>query len=321
MALEPAGLDQARGVLAGRVAEHRAGIRKFEWLLGDALREQFPDAGSGTLLVTYAETEPSCEKPFILAQFRPAQRDAPIAGLEIGGLALAQFPAARHRQHLRDDVPGFRPVAAGIHRERPTHRSGHSGEELRALVAACRREARYLGTGDARFGVHQVALDAHRAVRAVHQDDRPVKSAITHEQIASKSHEADPFAPGKDREECSEVGAVGRNVGASGDAARAPADMLRHRFVQPQGTAQRDARSVDRLSHVHLPVLASAAGTPPIEPAPMVSTTSPGRTTLRMASGMSAILSTNMGSVLPATRIARTSERPSAATIGVSPAG
>ena len=52
MALEPAGLDEARRVVAGRVAEYRAGIRKFERLLRDTLREQFLDAGSGALLVT-----------------------------------------------------------------------------------------------------------------------------------------------------------------------------------------------------------------------------------------------------------------------------
>src|SRR5258708_15380703 len=104
MAFEPASLDQARGVLAGRVAEYRAGVREFERLLRDALREQFLDAGSGTLLVTRAETEPSCEKPFTLAQFRSAQCDASVADLKISGLALARFSGARYRQHLRDDV-------------------------------------------------------------------------------------------------------------------------------------------------------------------------------------------------------------------------
>src|SRR5437879_10834694 len=196
MALEPAGLDQARGVLAGRVAEYRAGIRKFEWLLRDALREQILDARPGAFLVARAETEPSCEKPFVLAQFRSAQCDAAIASLEIPRGTVAHCPGARYRQHLRDDVPGFRPVAAGVHRERPADRAGHSGEELRALEAARRREPRHLGTGDARFGVNQVALDAHRAVRAVHHDDRPGNSADRHGPIPTKSHEADRFALG-----------------------------------------------------------------------------------------------------------------------------
>src|SRR5439155_25270252 len=67
MALEPAGLDEARRVVAGRVAEYRAGIRKLERLLRDALREQLLDARSGAFRVTRVKTEPSCEKPFVLA--------------------------------------------------------------------------------------------------------------------------------------------------------------------------------------------------------------------------------------------------------------
>ena len=52
----------------------------------------------------------------------------------------------------------------------------------------------------------------------------------------------------------------------------------------------------------------------------MVSTTSPSSATRRMAAGISAMSSTNTGSTLPATRTARASARPSAATIGASPA-
>ena len=49
-------------------------------------------------------------------------------------------------------------------------------------------------------------------------------------------------------------------------------------------------------------------------------TTSPSRAMSAMACGMSAMSSTNTGSTLPATRKARASERPSAATMGASPA-
>src|SRR5258708_23833209 len=136
MAFEPASLDQARGVLAGRVAEYRAGVREFERLLRDALREQFLDAGSGTLLVTRAETEPSCEKPFTLAQFRSAHSDASVADLKISRLALARFSRARYLQHLPDDVPGFPPAPARPHRYHSTHRSRHSRAQLRTLEAA-----------------------------------------------------------------------------------------------------------------------------------------------------------------------------------------
>ena len=61
-------------------------------------------------------------------------------------------------------------------------------------------------------------------------------------------------------------------------------------------------------------------GTAPIEPAPMVNTTSPARATSRIVCGMAAMSSTKTGSTLPTTRKARASERPSAATMGASPA-
>src|SRR5262249_58437053 len=117
-------------------------------------------------------------------------------------------------------------------------------------------------------------------------------------------------------EERGGVGGGGMFVGPRGCAAGAPAHVPRHRLACLQDPAQGD-----RLGHVHLPPFRSAPGTVPIDPAPMVSTTSPARASLRIASGISAIFSTNTGSTLPAPRIARASERPSAATIGASPAG
>src|SRR5258707_2082915 len=113
MALEPAGLDEARSVVAGRVAEYRARIRKLERLLLDALREQLFDACPGALLVAGAKTKPGGEKPFVFAEFRSAQLDAAIADLEIGGLALTPLSRARHRQRPFHDGPAFRPLTAG----------------------------------------------------------------------------------------------------------------------------------------------------------------------------------------------------------------
>ena len=65
---------------------------------------------------------------------------------------------------------------------------------------------------------------------------------------------------------------------------------------------------------------AHLTGQTPIDPAPIVNTTSPSRTTSRIACGIVATSSTKTGSTLPATRSARASARPSAATIAGSPA-
>ncbi len=53
----------------------------------------------------------------------------------------------------------------------------------------------------------------------------------------------------------------------------------------------------------------------------MVSTTSPSRTTAQSASGRAWTSSTKIGSTRPSTRTARDRARPSAATMGASPAG
>src|SRR5204863_3654083 len=83
----------------------------------------------------------------------------------------------------------------------------------------------------------------------------------------------------------------------------------------PELAAQ--SMEMQRFGHVHV----SCAATLPIEPAPIVTTTSPLCATRRMACGSAVRCSTNTGSTLPATRTARASERPSAAMIGASPAG
>src|SRR5206468_1774606 len=95
-------------------------------------------------------------------------------------------------------------------------------------------------------------------------------------------------------------------------------------FALGAGAAHQHRNLAERF-HVHahddsLLKSATFAATPPIEPAPIAITTSPSRDWSRIVAGNSATSSTNTGSTLPATRSARASERPSAATIGASPA-
>ena len=44
--------------------------------------------------------------------------------------ALVELAPAVHGEHLRDMVPGFVAVAAGVHRDRAAHGAGYAGEEL-----------------------------------------------------------------------------------------------------------------------------------------------------------------------------------------------
>src|SRR5690606_28333682 len=100
-----------------------------------------------------------------------------------------------------------------------------------------------------------------------------------------------------------------------------------HRLARHQGhlalggrTTEQHRNLSETRAHTASSMLASLPGTAPMLPAPMVITTSPSRAAERIILGMSAMSSTNTGSTVPATRIARASERPSAATTGVSPA-
>src|SRR6185295_16715220 len=190
----------------------------------------------------------------------------------------------------------------------------HAGEELGALEVVHRGEARHLRARDAGFGV-DLAVAQLRAVRSgVHQDHGAAPAAVAHQQVGAQADEEQRLPFRQLAQERPQVVDIGRHIDAVRAPAGAPADVAGHRLVEPQVTEQ--LAEAEGFGHVHC----SCAGTPPIEPAPMVMTTSRSSAARRMASGMAAISSTNKGSTFPATRTARASERPSAATIGGSPA-
>src|SRR4029450_3084758 len=153
--------------------------------------------------------------------------------------------------------------------------------------------------------------------RVVHDDDGPAHAAISHERVAAQSEHGDRLLRRQLAQERGEVVAIRGGLQLTRRPAAAPSRMTRERRADLQRAAERG--ELARLVHHH--AAASKVGGCPMEPAPIVTTTSPSRTTARIASATSAIVSTNTGSTRPATRTARTSARPSAATIGSSPAG
>src|SRR5947209_20164 len=78
-------------------------------------------------------------------------------------------------------------------------------------------------------------------------------------------------------QERAEILEVRGDIESIGIAAGAPADVAAHRLIGPELPAQ--SVEMRYLGHVH----ASCAGTLPMEPAPIVTTTSPSRATRRMA--------------------------------------
>src|SRR5208283_6046093 len=112
--------------------------------------------------------------------------------------------------------------------------------------------------------------------------------------------------------------AVGGNIGDIGTASCAPTGVARKRRIEGKVAAK--ACEVPGFDHVHAASCTSCRGTLPIDPAPIVSTMSLSWTSAWMADATPPTCSTNTGSTLPATRNARASARPSAATSGGSPA-
>jgi hypothetical protein len=149
----------------------------------------------------------------------------------------------------------------------------------------------------------------------------PREAAVAHQQVAAQADEEQRLVDAGGAQEGGEVVEVGRHVGARRRAAGAPADVARHRLVEPQLAARFGLRKTRCSSQIMRPPCASFPGTPPIDPAPMVSTTSPSRADVEDLLRHLADVLDEHRLHLAGTRIARASERPSAATIGASPAG
>src|SRR5215213_640974 len=179
-----------------------------------------------------------------------------------------------------DDLPCLRAVASGVHRERPADRSRNPGQEFRAGQLMKRRESRNLWRSDAGLRRNIAVLQFRTKSGRVHGHDSSGEAAVANQEVRTEAHEEKrlilPVLPQERRE----VGKIRRNEISGRAPAGAPADMARHRLILAQLAAK--SAEVDRLGHVH----ASCAGTLPIEPAPMVRTTSPSWAARRIASGM-----------------------------------
>src|SRR5256885_6906498 len=154
------------------------------------------------------------------------------------------------------------------------------------------RKTRHFGSGHPGFCVNAAVAQLRTPRSGMHQDYRPRESAVAHQQVAAKANEQRGLRRRQLAQEGSEVRQIGRHVEDSRAPARPPADMARHRLIAPEVAAQ--SMEMQEFGHVHV----SCAATLPIEPAPIVTTTSPLCATRRMACGSAVRSSTNTGSTL-----------------------
>src|SRR5882762_6095141 len=112
------------------------------------------------------------------------------------------------------------------------------------------------------------------------------KPAVADEQIRAQTEKEQRLGLLGLLQEFRKIRKIGGNEKPFCPASGAPADVARHRLVEPQFAA--NPFQVEGFGHVH----ASWTATLPIEPAPMVRTTSPSRAVRMIASGIPAMSST-----------------------------
>src|SRR5258706_2193840 len=317
-ALQSARLDQPRRVVSRRVAEDAAGVGLVQRLRGHALGKQRADAPHRAVFLAGLEPEESRDETLLGARL---QMHVPIPQVVFGGHAAVQRAGAIDGLHRHHVVPRLAAVAAGIHRERPAHRSGNACHPLGAGPAVPGDEAREMRRRNARAGAKR-ELDALRFVlrdsrEGVMREDHGTRgSPVRHQQVAAEPHDKARLRRGERAHEHAEVGQVRGLEEASRGPAGAPCHVPGHRLVvadlSPQLVSHRRS-----IAHVHVLQLPVAFAAPPagmarsgarlaIDPAPIVTTTSPPRSRESRAARISEVRSTNTGSPRPVSRPAPT---------------
>ena len=166
-ALEPAGLDQPRGVVARRIAEHAARVGQRQRLASRCACASSSLIVSRDAVAVARAASGTTPRRTIRRRAAPSQRARGDSRSSYSSRRAHRAARRRDRWSRRaHDVPGLAAVAAGVHRERAADRAGNAGEELRAGEIVHRREARDLRAGDAGFGVDREPVVPSREQRA-----------------------------------------------------------------------------------------------------------------------------------------------------------
>ena len=242
-------------------------------------------------------------------------------------------------QHL---FPGLAAVAAGVHRQHPPSVPGIPAKNSAPCRVVRRGETRQLWRLAPRLrrGSRRTSGSSDAAASACHAASLPCRrnTAVAHQQIAAQPDRIQRLV-GRQAAQEATAGRRDRPAGtcALGRTAGPPAGVFAHRLIAQQlATPGRTgngvlfgscswltagARATSRPGHLFRSLRcrfcpSSLSGTPPIDPAPMVTTTSPSRAICRIACGIALCPRRTPASPCPATRTACISARPSAADDG-----
>src|SRR5688572_14971707 len=207
VALEAAGLDEPRRVVAFGIAEHAPGVRLVQGLGGHAPREELADARHRCRRVPILECEPRRDEPLLRVRAQPR---VPVSGLVLPRQAPVQMACAIDGLDFEDVVPRLAAITARVHRERPADRAGYAGEPLGAAAPVLGHEARdvrrrHTRTGrnhDVRFhrcfattrGQTTCSTDENKwsvPEGAMRQHHRAVEPAVANQEVAAEAEEED----------------------------------------------------------------------------------------------------------------------------------
>ena len=185
-AFEARGLDQPRGMIAGRILEDRAAAPFPEWLCFTSTLHQGCHRGP-LVAAARLEIQLGGKKPLLRRIGRPA--DMPVADLEFLGCSRAPLPVPIDGGQGRDVPPGLVTICARVHGECSTEGARDAAEELAFRQCPVRAQTRNARAGHTGLtidpGLRQ-ALDAREGTgRGNH---RAPDAALAHQQIAAESH-------------------------------------------------------------------------------------------------------------------------------------
>src|ERR1022692_1817837 len=273
VALEATGFDQSRRVIAFRVTKHRAGGGQVQRLRRDTFGEQLLDAYPGAGRVTVRKAEPRRgEYAFDVAAIRTQY--ASVGDRKIPGLENGESAFALGELDLRHVPPSLAAVAAGVHRQRPADRARHASKEFGLGAIVHRRKTGELRACHTRLRVHETVGNRQHASRRMHENDSTAHAPVANQQVAAKTDDREWLAFRQLAQECCEVVAVRWSIGQVRLAAAAPGDVSRERLPAAPRPPPGGAVKGGGAPHV---LAATSGDTCPMEPAPIVRTTSPSR--------------------------------------------
>jgi hypothetical protein len=198
-----------------------------------------------------------------------------LAGTKIGVAVaepelLRRAPVARvgsHDQRALDDRCPVGAVGACIHLDAAAGGSGNRAGELEPAQTGCARAMQRDRIRGAAAGDEQLALDLHLRELAVEPQDQAVEAFVGHEQIGAETDGGNgKTALGREAERLLQLVDGGRTREGARRAAGAERGVARER---------------DALLDLHASLSSSAAAARSTSPAPIVTTRSPGRTSVR----------------------------------------